>query len=226
MFCKYEKTYRLTLPGFEVKGKRILSKADTKRLLSGKVVIEEKMDGANTGIIRIGGPEMFRLQKRGSLVDASEHEQFNRFKAWAAENWNNIAWIPQGYIVYGEFMYAQHHIYYDGLPDWFLVFDVRQGKHFLPFDERKDFCEEIGFSMVPTIDYGFFNRGDLVNLVPKKSAYGERAEGIVIKNYSKKYYLRAKVVWPDFVKEVDESDHWIKGPIRTNRVVKNVPAIY
>jgi len=46
MFRKYEKTYRIHIPQFDNRGRRVLSKKDAKRLLGAEVVIEEKIDGA------------------------------------------------------------------------------------------------------------------------------------------------------------------------------------
>ena len=218
MFRKFEKTFRLSLPGFEVPHKLTISKEDEKRLFSGRVIIEEKLDGANTGIIRF--KDYFKLQKRGSLVDTSEHEQFNRFKAWANENYNKIMQIPEGLIVYGEFMYAQHNIHYDSLPDWFLVFEIwdNKEKKYWDYWRRRELCERIGLCLVPLIDETFTNKLELIKIIPKQSFYGNRAEGIVIKKYTKKDYMRAKVVWPDFMKEADESEHWTKGPLRINKL--------
>lgn len=221
MFRKFEKTFRIKLPGFEVPGKFNLSKEEVKQLLAGQLVLEEKMDGANTGIVRFA--ETFRLQKRGSLVDRSEHEQFNRFKAWSNENYNKIMSIPPGYVVYGEFLYAQHTIFYDSLPDWFLVFEIFSIKKnaYLDYYARNEMCENCGLFQVPVIDIGYFTKEDLIKKIPKVSAHGQRAEGMVIKKYSKKNYMRAKLVWPDFAKEVDESDHWMYKNIRLNKLRLN-----
>jgi ATP-dependent RNA circularization protein (DNA/RNA ligase family) len=218
MFRKFEKTYRIKLSGFEAPGKLNLSDEEVKLLLAGRLVLEEKMDGANTGIIRFA--ESFRLQKRGGLVDKFEHEQFNRFKAWANENYDKIMSIPPGFIFYGEFLYAQHHIYYDSLPDWFLVFEVFSiaKNQYIDYYTRKEMCDAVGLHMVPLIDIGFFTKEDLIKKMPKVSAHGPRAEGMVIKKYSKKNYMRTKLVWPSFVKEINESDHWMKKNIRINKL--------
>jgi ATP-dependent RNA circularization protein (DNA/RNA ligase family) len=218
MFRKFEKTFRLNLSGFEVPHKLAISKEDEKRLFAGRVIIEEKVDGANVGIIRT--KDNFRLQKRGSLVDTSEHEQYNRFKAWANENYEKIMSIPQNIIVYGEFMYAQHHIFYDKLPDWFLVFEIYDTKmqKYWDYWTRHEFCESNGLAQAPLIFEGFIDKSECIKIVPKVSKYGSKAEGMVIKKYSKKDYMRAKVVWPDFMKELDESDHWIKYNIRVNKL--------
>jgi ATP-dependent RNA circularization protein (DNA/RNA ligase family) len=96
MFRKYEKTYHM-----DASGKFCLSKSDISDLLNGEVIVEEKMDGANVGIIR--HKNGFHLQKRGSLVGQSEHEQFGFFHNWANyQNFDKIMNLPKGYTVYGE----------------------------------------------------------------------------------------------------------------------------
>jgi ATP-dependent RNA circularization protein (DNA/RNA ligase family) len=217
MFIKYEKTFRLNVPEFDIGAKLTLSRKEARRLLGAEVTVEEKIDGANTGIIRHKGG--FSLQKRGSLVGQSEHEQFGRFHAWAwQEKYDNIMSIPKGCLVYGEWAYAQHHIYYDRLPDYFLVFDVLKNGKFFNRDQRTDFCGKYGFCQVPLIAQGYFTVGDLMAMMPKVSAFGDRAEGMVIKRYRKKEYMRAKLVWPEFVKELDESEHWTRKQLSINKL--------
>lgn len=217
MFRKYEKTFRVPIPDFPTGQKFYLSKDETKRLLGAKVTIEEKMDGANTGIIR--HKKGFTLQKRGSLVGQSEHEQFGFFHAWANQHaYDRIMTVPIGHLLYGELMYAQHHIYYDQLPDYFLVFDIWNGKKFLNRGLRDEFCWEHGFSQVPFIAENYFTIDELYDIIPRKSGYGDRAEGIVIKRYRKKEYVRGKIVWPEFIKELDESEHWTRKGLRINRL--------
>lgn len=221
MFQKYLKTYRVPVPQFDVKGKLFLSKSDISLLLAGKVIIEEKMDGANTGIIR--HKHGFSLQKRGSLVGQSEHAQFGFFHNWAnQQNYDRIMEVPPGHLIYGELCWAVHHLYYDSLPDYFLVFDILNTKRdrWMNRYERDEFCNRFGFHQVPLVAEGYFDKTDLADLIPERSAYGERSEGIVIKRYRKKEYLRAKLVRPGFVKELDEDDeHWTRRELRINKCV-------
>lgn len=221
MFKKYDKTYRVIVPQVDVKGKLYLPKDDVKLLLGGRVIVEEKLDGANTGIIR--HKSGFHLQKRGSLVGTSEHAQFQFFHNWAHyQNYEKIMKVPIGYIIYGELMYAIHTVYYDELPDYFLVFDVWHEGRFLNYEERNDFCQKYKFHQVPLITKDFYNVDDLFDLIPNKSEYGnEPAEGIVIKRYSKKNYTRAKLVREEFVKKVNDSDHWIHKKLKKNLLKEN-----
>lgn len=218
MFRKYEKTFHIT---GDRMFKRLMDSHEISHLFNGEVVVEEKVDGANVGIIRT--KKGIQLQKRGSLVGPSEHAQFQRFHAWAQyENYNKLMEIPIGYTVYGELMYAVHTVYYDALPDWVLVFDIYdwKNKRYLTYDERNEFCLKYGLYQVPLLDRGHFEAKDVPSMLPVKSSFGPQAEGIVIKRYIKKskQYVRGKYVHPDFLKTVDESDHWIKGELRINRL--------
>lgn len=207
MFKKYEKTFRINTPNVQVSGKMNMSKKDIKRLLTGKVTIEEKIDGANVAII---GGDSFRLQKRGSLIDTSEHPQFNRFKAWSMEKWEDLSKIKNGIYVYGEFMWATHHIYYDQLPDWFICFDIFFDGEFWNRRQKEEFCKQHNLEIVPLIFEGYIdNIIHLDTFVKGKSAYSSDhdREGIVVKNYKKQ--MRAKIVVPEFVKEINEDGtHW------------------
>jgi ATP-dependent RNA circularization protein (DNA/RNA ligase family) len=218
MFRHYQKTYRIQIPQIDVPGKHVLSSDERRRLLAGPVVIEEKMDGANAGIIR--HKKGFHLQKKGSLVGQSEHEQFQFFWNWAYQwRYDNIMSLPEGYIVYGELLFAVHTIYYDRLPDYFLVFDVWDGERYLTRVQRQAFCEKHGFCEVPFIVMDTFDVDELYEWVPKESAYGDTAEGIVVKRITNKGdYIRGKIVKPEFIKHLEESLHWTKYEIRRNKL--------
>jgi len=218
MFIKYEKTYRIPIKEIPIGGKFCLSKKEVRILLAGKITAEEKMDGANVGIIR--HKNGFMLQKRGSLVGQSEHEQFQYLYNWANRiKYDNIMAVPSGYLIYGEWCYAVHCIYYDRLPDYFLVLDIlKDKKRWLSREERDEFCAKYEFTSVPLIAEGYFNITDLYDLIPKESAYGDIAEGIVLKRYRKKEYIRGKIVKPEFIKTLEESDHWTRHSIKENKL--------
>ena len=178
------------------------------------------MDGANTGIIRT--KDAFRLQKRGSLVDASEHFQFNFFKAWSQQNYDKLMQIPQNMVLYGELMICTHTVFYDMLPDWFMAFALydKKNNEYCHRDELVELCDMVGLQYVPEIHRGAgYHKDGLFDLIPDPATYGHMpAEGLVVWNY--KANMRGKVVRAEFQKAMDEDDHWDKGPIRKN-VVSN-----
>jgi len=215
MFRKYEKTYRLLVPQISTKGKHYLSDMDSSRLMAGNVVLLEKLDGANVGIIR--HKDSFKLQKRGSLVDASEHYQFNFFKAWTQVNYEKLMKVPKDTILYGELMICKHTIFYDKLPDYFIPFAWydRKSEVYYHYDELKYLCENIGLTPAPEIARGHFNRLDLFDKIPNPSNFGsEQAEGLVVWNYKKG--LRGKIVREQFQKSMNKSGHWTRQPVVKN----------
>lgn len=218
MFRKYEKTFRVLVPQINVKGKHYLSNDETKKLLGSNVCITEKMDGANTAIIR--HKDYFKLQKRGSLVDYGEHYQFNFFKAWTQTNYDKLMQIPKDTVLYGELMICKHTVFYDMLPDYFLPFawfDKNNNKY-KHRDEMDELCNKIGLFSTPFIcKTSGLNKDELFNLIPDVSNYGhEPAEGIVVWNY--KNGMRGKVVREKFVKDMEESEHWMNKQITKNIV--------
>lgn len=217
MFRKYEKTKRLQVPQFDVPGKISLDKNELSNLLGAEVIIEEKFDGANTGIIR--HKNGFHLQKRGSLVAQSEHAQFQYFHAWAwQQKYEQIMDLPKNYIVYGELLYAVHSIFYDRLPEYWICFEVWNGSRYLDRTEKENFCAKHGFVCVPLLARGFFTPSELGKMIPEKSAYGETCEGIVVKRYRKKKKERmiGKIVRPEFIKQIEENGHWMHQQMRKN----------
>lgn len=221
MFRKYEKTYRIKIPEFTVKGKFFLSKKEVKKLLAGWVAIEEKLDGANIGIIKHKGK--FHLQKRGSLVAQSEHAQFGYLYNWAYhQNYDKLLGIPDSYIVYAELMYAVHNIFYDSLPDYVIVIDVWGGKNYLNREEKERFCKKHGLVVCPLVDEGRFRISDLFSLIPKKSAFGDRIEGIVLKKHRKKDFFKGKIVLPEFQKALSGGQHWMRKPMERNQLCKEI----
>ena len=219
MHRKYEKTYRILVPQINIIGKHFLTDEQTDALLDGEVILCEKLDGANTAIIRT--EEGFQLQKRGGLIGEGEHPQFQFFKSWAQANYLKIMDLPVDVILYGELCYCVHTVKYDALPDYFLAFAYLDTKTntYMHRDTLVETCELLGFSCVPEIARGVFKREELFDRIPKVSNYGHNeAEGLVVWNYTKG--LRGKVVREKFVKDMEEDTHWIKHQIEVNGLKK------
>jgi ATP-dependent RNA circularization protein (DNA/RNA ligase family) len=220
MFRKFEKTLRIRVPQINVGSKKFLSRAETKKLLNGKLTITEKVDGANTAIIRT--KNWFKLQKRGSLVGTSEHEQYNFFKAWADKNYEKILKIDTNYIVYGELLRIVHTIYYDKLPDWFLVFAIwnKKNSRYLSWDLVSSLCDDWGLSTVPRLaEDVYLDRDELFDFIPEISKVGSLpSEGIIVWNFKKQ--MRGKVVREEFIKKLEIGAHWTKKQSKYNSLIE------
>ncbi|MFN7931296.1 MAG: RNA ligase family protein [Blastocatellia bacterium] len=105
------------------------------RDLAGRyIVVEEKLDGANAGISFDRAGRLF-LQSRGHFLDGGARErQFALLKTWANIH-QQALWelLRDQYVLYGEWLFAKHTVFYDTLPHYFLEFDVldmRTGEFF------------------------------------------------------------------------------------------------
>lgn len=103
------------------------------------IVLEEKIDGANCAISFTGDGEL-RLQSRGHFLTGGARERhYDLLKQWAAVHRERLHEVLGcRYIMYGEWMYAKHSIYYDLLPDYFMEFDIldRETGRFLDTPSR------------------------------------------------------------------------------------------
>jgi hypothetical protein len=111
------------------------------RAIAGRhLVVEEKLDGANAGI-SFDSAGMLKLQSRGHFLAGGPRErQFAPLKAWAATH-QGVLWERLGtrYVLYGEWLYAKHTVFYDALPHHFCEFDLldRETGYFLSTPERR-----------------------------------------------------------------------------------------
>ena len=105
------------------------------------LVIEEKMDGGNAGISFTEDGEL-RLQSRGHYLTGGPRERhFALFKQWAAGLARDLYDIlGTRHVLYGEWLYAKHTIFYDALPHYFMEFDIydRQDEVFLSTERRRE----------------------------------------------------------------------------------------
>ena len=93
-------------------------------LLGKNIVIEEKVDGANAGISFERGE--LRLQSRGHYLTGGARERhYELFKREGAEKRDELySILGERFILFGEWLYAKHKVYYDALPSLFLEFDI------------------------------------------------------------------------------------------------------
>lgn len=121
---KYPRTQHLAGSRLQV-GDEDLDMVPMAALKGRHVVIEEKMDGANSGVSFSPDGELL-LQSRGHFLTGGPRErQFNRFKQWATGLTDRLFdVIGDRHIVYGEWLYAKHTLYYDALPHYWMEFDV------------------------------------------------------------------------------------------------------
>jgi hypothetical protein len=89
------------------------------------VVVEEKLDGANSAV-SFDEEGRLHLQSRGHFLTGGPRERhFALFKQWGHAHARALhERLGARYVLYGEWLYARHTIYYDALPHYFVEFDV------------------------------------------------------------------------------------------------------
>jgi len=142
------------------------------------IVIEEKIDGANSAISFSEDGELL-LQSRGHYLTGGYRERhYNLMKQWAnvhADAFFEL--LGTRYIMYGEWMYAKHTVYYDMLPHYFLEFDIydRETGCFLDTAARHAMLKDQPVVSVPVLASGRFQgQKEVVKLLGKSNYISDR----------------------------------------------------
>ncbi|MBQ3758918.1 MAG: RNA ligase family protein [Synergistaceae bacterium] len=123
------------------------------------LVIEEKVDGANSAISFSEDSELL-LQSRGHYLTGGYRERhYNFMKQWANYHRDTFfEMLGTKYIMYGEWLYAKHTIFYDALPNYFLEFDImdRETGIFLDTPARHKLLKGSPVESVPVLGEGSY----------------------------------------------------------------------
>lgn len=164
------------------------------------LVIEEKIDGANTGVSFNSDGEI-KLQCRGHFLEGKgDWPEFDQFKVWGSTYQEQLFdLLDIRYIMYGEWMAGFHSVYYDILPHYFMEFDIydKQTSTYLSTDRRK---ELIGQSEVPISSVRVIIEGEYDNVESiisnvglsafiSEEAYGKLNADLTSKNVTEKDVL-------------------------------------
>ncbi len=151
-------------------GDEDLSQVPFETIFGRHIVIEEKIDGANSAVSFDGNGNLL-LQSRGHyLIGGGRERHYNLMKQWANIN-RDLFYRVLGsrYIMYGEWMYAKHTVFYDALPDYFMEFDIfdREREIFLDTASRRALTEQMGIiSSVPVLGAGIYRKKeDILSLL-------------------------------------------------------------
>ncbi len=138
------------------------------------LIIEEKLDGANSAISFDKEGQIW-LQSRGHFLTGGGRERhFALMKTWANVHAPRF-WEVLGdrFIMYGEWLYAKHTIFYDDLPHYFHEFDVwdRKREIFLSTAARRGLLKGLPVMPVPVLYEGPVSTLDELLIWVKPSLY-------------------------------------------------------
>jgi ATP-dependent RNA circularization protein (DNA/RNA ligase family) len=201
---------------------KVLSVADADALLSGEVVIEEKLDGANLGV-SVDEDGRLRLQNRGQYLVPPFGGQFSRATAWMERHQERLApTLGDELMLFGEWCAARHSVVYDHLPDWFIAFDLydRPAGRFWSKQRRDAWLDRLNLPAVPALARGRTTFAKLKALtMTSTSRFGNTPlEGVIIRRDGAEFLeRRAKLVRPDFAQAIVE--HWRNRRLEWNQVL-------
>ena len=198
---------------------KVMSASERTAFLRQDLLIEEKIDGASLGI-SFSEDANPRCQNRGEYLQYPYTGQWKRLSQWLTPKTEVFfEKLATRYIVFGEWCYAQHSVFYNQLPDWFLGFDVFDKEHlqFLSCSRRDAIFRDMDIVGVSTINKGHFTLSELKHMLPRSRLSDRSAEGIYLRrdqgNWLKQ---RAKLVHPEFIQVVGE--HWSRKNIKANQL--------
>ncbi|GAA4180261.1 hypothetical protein GCM10022252_02820 [Streptosporangium oxazolinicum] len=172
-------------------------------LVGREVVVTEKLDGENTTLYQDG--------THARSLDSAHHPS----RAWIKALHGRIArFIPPGWRVCGENLYARHSIEYRDLESWFYAFSVWDGDHCLDWDRTARLARRLGVPVPPVLWRGTFDERALRALRLDTA----RREGYVVRTvagfHREEFPHRiAKWVRP---RHVQTSEHWMLAPVVEN----------
>jgi hypothetical protein len=180
---KYPRTPHVEGSRLQV-GDEDMASVPLRLLADSTLVVEEKLDGANAAFSfdQAGQP---RLQSRGHFLTGGPRERhFDLFKAWVrAHHVRLFERLGARHVVYGEWLYARHTIFYDELPHYFIEFDVLdlEEDRFLSTPQRRELLDGLPLCSAPVLATGTLRElGSLETLVRharfKSPAWRERLQ--------------------------------------------------
>jgi hypothetical protein len=154
--CKYPRTQHIINSRLQPGDEGFVA-AGFEAIAGRHVVVEEKLDGANAAISFDAGGTLL-LQSRGHYLTGGPAERhFALLKSWA-NGLRDALWPVLGdrFVVYGEWLFAKHTIFYDALPHYFMEFDIldRQTGQFLGTAERRRMLDGLPVTPVPVLHAG------------------------------------------------------------------------
>lgn len=221
-FTKYPRTPHLFGSRGTEDDKHLGQQESREFIANVSLIVEEKLDGTNVGIHFNSGARMV-LQCRGHEITTGMHPQYDLFKQWTVSKRPVLeALLEDRLLLFGEWLYARHSVHYRSLPHYFFEFDIydKERQVFLDLAARLEFLAGTGIQTVPVIHRGPASADELRDLIgpsrfdsrfenPRTARVDNLMEGLYLRTETEgRVTGRAKLVRPEFVEKVKQSEHW------------------
>jgi len=158
-------------------GDEDLSAVPFEKIKGLPLIVEEKVDGANSALSFTEDGTLL-LQSRGHyLIGGVREKHFDLLKQWGATHQQALFDVlGDRYVMYGEWVYAKHTMFYDRLPHYFLEFDVldRHTDRFLDTPSRRKLLTSLLVESVPVLkSSAFATLTELIALIERSRFIGQ-----------------------------------------------------
>lgn len=207
---KYPRTPHLpTSPGFTADD--IVSARISLALLTGNVVVTEKLDGENTCLSRT------HIHAR-----SGERTTSHPARHYVTALWGKISHsIPNNILIFGENLYAKHAIGYTDLPDYFVVFAAvnESNRLFLDWRTTSELAADLGLPLVPVLYQGIWDHAAIAAAFTGVSRFGGEQEGYVVRvstAYSIADHPTHAAKWVRAGHVAPDAKHWAQQAVTKN----------
>lgn len=129
------------------------------------VVVEEKLDGSEVSLF-FESPCNLSVWHRNNPATG---EEFGKLKEWAYTNYGQLEeLLGSRYVLFGEWLFAKHTVFYDQLPSYLFAYDVWDSEEGVWFStsKRREFLSDLDIEHVPVVYEGKASEiEDLENLM-------------------------------------------------------------
>jgi len=203
---KYPRTYHLPWSNSITSDDKVHT--STNQWKDMDIVITIKMDGENT--------TMYSDYIHARSLDSCSHPSQDMVKSiWGKIRYN----IPKDWRICGENLYAQHSIFYNNLPSYFLGFNIWNDDNIcLSWDETIEWFNLLSIHHVPILYEGKYDE-DLIKLLSKKLKV-KNNEGYIIRPRKQFHYNEFNKLVGKYVRKnhVTTSKHWKHSQIIPNKL--------
>ena len=143
--------------------------------IAGKpLVVEEKCDGANVAVSFDASGSLLTQSRGHYLLGGYREKHYDLFKQWAAAHSHALrSVLGARYIMYGEWLYAKHTVFYDALPHYFMEFDIldRETGRYLDTASRRGLLSGLPVMSAPVLHRGAVARLSELTALLKPSCF-------------------------------------------------------
>jgi hypothetical protein len=205
-YIKYPKTFHLPWSeGLSNDDKRI---ENIDNFIGRRVIVTEKLDGENT--------TLYSDYLHARSIDSKHHPSRSWIKKIHSEIKNNIG----NYRICGEYLFATHSIFYNELPNYFLIFSAWENDICISWEETQKLALSFAIPIVPVLYDGIWSESKIKDCWTGISKFGGNQEGYVVRLADSFLSKDFPISVAKYVRNnhVQTDENWMMQPVIKNKL--------